>query len=59
VTSISTNRNHTLNTRKARYFRCGRNLDLVIKGKLEINDRAETSMSKNYNSLAVEAFRGI
>jgi hypothetical protein len=55
VTSVSTDHNHGLSPGKARYFKCHKNLDSVSKRKLEINDRAEISTNKIYNSLAVEA----
>lgn len=58
MASASTDHNYTLNTGKARYFRCRRNLDPIVKRKFEINDRVETSMCKNYYLLIVEATRG-
>jgi hypothetical protein len=55
VTNVSAKHNHDLSPGKARYFRCNKNLDSTAKRKLLINDRAGISMSKSYNSLAVEA----
>jgi hypothetical protein len=54
VTSVSAKHNHDLSPGNARYFRCNKNLDSTAKRKLLINDRAGISMSKSYNSLAVE-----
>jgi len=55
VTSICTNHNHDLSPSKARYFKSHKNLDSHVKRKLLINDRAGITMSKSFNSLAVEA----
>jgi hypothetical protein len=55
VTNVFAKHNHDLSPGKARYFRCNKNLDSTAKRKLLINDRAGISMSKSYNSLAVEA----
>jgi hypothetical protein len=55
VTSVSAKHNHDLSPGKPRSFRCNNNLDSTAKRKLLINDRAGISMSKSYNSLAVEA----
>ena len=55
VTSVSTNHNHALSSEKARFHRCHKNLDSYAKKKLLLNDDAGISMSKNFNSLAIEA----
>jgi hypothetical protein len=56
VTSVSTNHNHALSLEKARFHRCHKNLDSYVKKKLLLNDDdAGISMSKNLNSLAIEA----
>jgi hypothetical protein len=54
VTKVTIGHNHELSPRKARYFRCHKNLDLCTKRKLEIDARARISMNKIYNSLNVE-----
>jgi zinc finger SWIM domain-containing protein 3 len=59
VTNVSAKHNHDLSPGKARYFRCNKNLDSTAKRKLLINDTAGISMSKSYNSLAVEAGGGV
>lgn len=58
ATSVSPKHNHDLSPDKSRYFRCNKNLDSTAKRKLLINDRAGISISKNFNSLAVEAEGG-
>jgi hypothetical protein len=55
VTCVSTNHNHGLSPGKARYFRSHKNLDSSVKRQLLINDGSGISLSKSYNSLAVEA----
>ncbi|XP_059446335.1 protein FAR-RED IMPAIRED RESPONSE 1-like [Corylus avellana] len=55
VTSARVEHNHHLSPRQVRLFRCNKNLDLVAKSKLEINDKARIRINKNYNSLAIEA----
>jgi hypothetical protein len=54
VTSISTNHNHALSPEKTRFHKCHKNLDSFAKKKLLLNDNAGISMSKNFNSLAIE-----
>ena len=45
VTSVCIDHNHGLSPNKATYFKGYRNLDFIIKRKLEVNDRAEISGS--------------
>jgi hypothetical protein len=55
VTSFCTEHNHGLSPSKTRYFRCYKHLNPDVRKKLDINDRSGINLSKNYNSLAVEA----
>ncbi|XP_042969137.1 protein FAR-RED IMPAIRED RESPONSE 1-like [Carya illinoinensis] len=55
LTSLELNHNHGLNPLVPRYFRCHRNIDSLAKWKLELNDKAEIRMNKNYYSFIVEA----
>jgi hypothetical protein len=55
MTSISTDHNHALNPAKARFYRCHKNLNSYAKKKLLLNDDSGISMSKNFNSLVIEA----
>jgi hypothetical protein len=55
VTSVCIDHNYGLSPSKARYLKYYRNLDSMTKRKLEINDRAEIPLSKNFDSLVVEA----
>ena len=54
VTGVSTNHNHALSPKRARFHKCHKNLDSFAKKKLLLNDDAGISMSKNFNSLAIE-----
>jgi hypothetical protein len=54
VTSVCYEHNHHLSPQQVRFFRCNKDLDLVAKSKLEINDKAGIRMNKNYNSLTVK-----
>ena len=55
MTSVSTNHNHALSPAKARFHRCHKNLDSYAKKKLLLNDDSGINMSKNFNSLVIEA----
>jgi hypothetical protein len=55
VISVCIDHNYGLSPSKARYLKCYRNLDSMTKRKLEINDRSEIPLSKNFDSLVVEA----
>ena len=47
MTNVSTNHNHALSPKKARFHKCHKNLDSFAKKKLLLNDDAGISMSKN------------
>ncbi|KAG6642418.1 hypothetical protein CIPAW_09G139500 [Carya illinoinensis] len=55
LTSVELNHNYGLNPLVSRYFRCHRNIDLLAKWKIELNDRARIRMNKNYYSFVVKA----
>ena len=46
---------HTLNPKKARYFRCHKKMDDYVNRRLELNDKAEICIDKNYKSIGIEA----
>jgi hypothetical protein len=46
--------NHCLSPEKSRFFRCYKNIDVVVKRRLELNDRAGIRLNKNFNYLVVE-----
>ncbi|XVF30517.1 hypothetical protein REPUB_Repub16aG0064600 [Reevesia pubescens] len=55
VTTVQLDHYHLLSPGKVRHFRCNRILDEHVKRRLELNDQVGISMSKNYQSLVVEA----
>ncbi|KAH9697333.1 protein FAR1-RELATED SEQUENCE [Citrus sinensis] len=56
IRSLNLEHNHPLLTpTKSRLFRCNRSLSAHAKKKLDINDRARIKLSKNYQSLVIEA----
>jgi hypothetical protein len=46
--------NHCLSPKKSRLFRCYKNIDAVVKRRLELNDQAGIRLNKNFNSLVIE-----
>ncbi|XP_042946090.1 protein FAR-RED IMPAIRED RESPONSE 1-like [Carya illinoinensis] len=55
ITTVENAHNHGLSPQKARFFRCNRAIDDSVKRQLDINDKADISMAKSFNSLVVEA----
>jgi hypothetical protein len=55
VTSVCIDHNHALSPGKARFHRCHKKLDSYAKKKLLLNDDSGIGMSKNFNSLVIEA----
>ncbi|GKV15771.1 hypothetical protein SLEP1_g26523 [Rubroshorea leprosula] len=47
--------NHGLSPSKSQFFRCNKAMDSHVKKRLEVNDEAGISLSKNFQSLVVEA----
>lgn len=56
IRSLNLEHNHVLLTStKSRFFLYNRNLNTFAKKKLNVNDRAELKLSKNYQSPVIEA----
>ncbi|KAF5477038.1 hypothetical protein F2P56_003717 [Juglans regia] len=55
ITTVENAHNHGLSPKKARFFRCNRQIDESVKRQLDINDKAGISMAKSFNSLVVKA----
>ncbi|XP_041011383.1 protein FAR1-RELATED SEQUENCE 4-like [Juglans microcarpa x Juglans regia] len=55
LTTVVLEHNHDFSPGKVRFFKCNKQMDPVMKRRLEWNDRAGITMSKNFNSLVVEA----
>lgn len=49
LTTVEFIHNHGLNSHKSRYFRCHRNIDLLVKWKLDLNDRVGIRINKSFN----------
>jgi hypothetical protein len=54
LTTVEVHHNHALSPNKARFFRCYRRIDHIVKRKHELNDIDGIGVSKNFNSLVVE-----
>jgi hypothetical protein len=54
LSNVVVEHNHCLSPGKTRFFRCYKNIDAVVKSRLELNDRVEIPTNKNFNSLVVE-----
>jgi hypothetical protein len=46
--------NHQVSPRKARFLRCFKNINDTTKRRLDLNDRTEICLNKNFKSLVVE-----
>ncbi|GLT62426.1 hypothetical protein SLA2020_350650 [Shorea laevis] len=55
VTTVEVNHNHALSPKKARFFRSNRKVGSDARRRLEINDMSGVGLSKNFNTLVVEA----
>ena len=55
LTTVVLDHVHTLSLGKAKYFRCHKQMDSYVKTRLELNDKAEIRISKNYKSIVIEA----
>jgi hypothetical protein len=55
ITSVVLEHNHQLSPTKARYFKCNKKMGPYMKRRLELNDQAGISVSRNFRSLVVEA----
>ena len=55
LTTVVLDHVHTLSLGKAKYFRCHKQMDSYVKRRLELNDKAEICINKNYKSIVIEA----
>jgi hypothetical protein len=55
VSTVVLEHNHILSPGKARYFRCHKNMNPYVKRRLELLDKTGVRVSKNYQSLVIEA----
>uniref|UniRef100_A0A2N9HUL5 FAR1 domain-containing protein n=1 Tax=Fagus sylvatica TaxID=28930 RepID=A0A2N9HUL5_FAGSY len=55
VSTVVLEHNHTLSPGKARYFRCHKKMNPYVKRRLELLDKPGVRVSKNYQSLVIEA----
>lgn len=55
LTKVVLEHNHTLSSRKARYFKSNKRISPHVKRRLELNDEAGINVNKNFTSLIVEA----
>ncbi|KAH7659854.1 FHY3/FAR1 family protein [Dioscorea alata] len=55
ISSVNLEHNHALSPQKARFQKCNKKIDAYVKRRLELNDQAGISLSKNFHSLAVES----
>ncbi|KAH7685830.1 FHY3/FAR1 family protein [Dioscorea alata] len=55
ISSVNLEHNHALSPQKARFQKCNKKIDAYVKRRLELNDQARISLSKNFHSLAVES----
>ncbi|XP_039120132.1 protein FAR-RED IMPAIRED RESPONSE 1-like [Dioscorea cayenensis subsp. rotundata] len=55
ISRVHLEHNHALSPQKSRFQKCNKKIDAHVKRRLELNDRAGISLSKNFHSLAVES----
>ncbi|KAH7685558.1 FHY3/FAR1 family protein [Dioscorea alata] len=55
ISRVHLEHNHALSPQKSRFQKCNKKIDAHVKRRLELNDRAGISLSKNFHFLAVES----
>ncbi|XP_039146884.1 protein FAR-RED IMPAIRED RESPONSE 1-like [Dioscorea cayenensis subsp. rotundata] len=55
ISRVHFEHNHALSPQKSRFQKCNKKMDVYVKRRLELNDQAGISLSKNFQSLAVES----
>ncbi|XP_039146804.1 protein FAR1-RELATED SEQUENCE 8-like [Dioscorea cayenensis subsp. rotundata] len=54
ISSVILEHNHTLSLHKSRFQKCNKKIDAHVRRRLEVNDQAGITLSKNFHSLAIE-----
>ncbi|KAH7690216.1 FHY3/FAR1 family protein [Dioscorea alata] len=54
ISSVILEHNHALSPRKSRFQKCNKRIDANVRRRLEVNDQAGITLSKNFHSLAIE-----
>lgn len=55
IYSITLEHNHGLSPQKSWFYSCNKGIGIGAQRKLELNDRTEIDIAKNYQSFVVEA----
>ncbi|KAJ0972994.1 hypothetical protein J5N97_020953 [Dioscorea zingiberensis] len=55
ISRVNLEHNHVLSPQKSRFQKCNKRMDAHVKRRLELNDQAGISLSKNFHTLAVES----